>query len=803
MTNGDSVNVVNISGLRGARMSEVLIKTRDQLRNNRVSIVCLAVALGTTALCPVASAQTTPSTTPATTPADTSPATAPPPASQSSTALPPVDVRPARQKRAARPKARPAQTKRVAPVEAPGPAEPRSLPETADRSPSGFAATRSSVGTKTDTPIMETPQSVSVVTQDQLQARAVQSITEALRYVPGVQTSSGGADPRFDLFKIRGFNTTGDGTYRDGLREIGSPDNFTLFRNNPYGIERIDVLRGPSSVLYGAGGPGGLINIISKKPTEQPFAEVYGLLGSEKRREVGFDVGGALDKDAHYLARLTGAIREGQAQVPYFSNFIPDDRYFIAPAFTWRPSEDTKLTILADVGHEVTGNNFATTIARLGVGGVVGVRPTTLFIGDPAYNKFDQHQFRVGYQFEHRLNDAVTVRQNLRYGEVDVDYRYLLGNGFEGSPLAPRRRRLVDEHMSSFTVDNHAQAKFTTGPLSHTMLVGLDFQRFGLDARFNGDAAPLPGLTLNLLNPQYYLAIPAPTNPLTSTDQTAKQLGAYIQDQIKFNNWVVTAGTRYDSTNLDSTNRLTSERTVRNDQAQSNKIGVVYLFDFGLAPYASYSESFLPNTGVDSSGGTFKPTTGQQYEAGARYTIPGTRVMVTFAAFDIAQQNVLQPDPNNADFRTQTGEIRSRGYEAELVANLAEGLNAVASYTRQDLEVTKSSSGVDLGKRPILTPSNLASAYLDYTIPTGQLTGLGFGAGVRYVGSTYMDNRNTALNDPYTLYDVGIHYKMANGVTAQLNVTNLFDKKYATCSFNGGCNWNAGRVVTGTMKYKW
>jgi iron complex outermembrane receptor protein len=779
------------------------IKTRDQLANNRVSILCLAVALGTTALCPIASAQTTPSPSPATTPAVT-----PPPAS--SVALPPVNVRPARPKRAARTKARPVQTTRAAPIQAPRPAEPRSLPETADRSPPGFAATRSAVGTKTDTPIMETPQSVSVVTQDQLQARAVQSITEALLYVPGIQTSSLGADPRFDNFKIRGFNTTGDGTYRDGLREIGSPNDFGLFRNHPYGVERIDVLRGPSSILYGAGGPGGLINIISKKPTEQPFAEVYGLLGSAKRKEVGFDVGGALDKDGHYLARLTGAIREGQAQVPYFSNFIPDDRYFIAPAFTWRPSDDTKLTILADVGHDRTGNNFAAPLLKLSLSppGVVGISPTTLFLGDPAFNKFDQHQFRVGYQFEHRLNDAVTVRQNLRYGEVDLDYRFLTVNIpalFVSQPgTLPRVSRHTDEHTSSFTVDNHAQVKFATGPVSHTMLVGLDFQRFGLDSRLNSGPVPDLPLTLNLTNPQYYLNIPTPTDPINSTDQTSKQLGAYIQDQIKFHNWVVTAGTRRDWADLDTTNRLTSERTVSNEQAQSNKIGVVYLFDFGLAPYASYSESFLPITNVDFFGNPFKPTSGKQYEAGARYTIPGTKVMVTFAAFDITQQNVLtpDPDPDHPGASVQTGEVRSRGFETELVANLAEGLNAVASYTRQDLEVTKSND-VDLGKTPILTPKNLASAYLDYTIPTGRLTGLGFGAGVRYVGSTYMDNRNTAINDPYTLYDVGVHYKMANGVTAQLNVTNLFDKKYASCSFSGGCNWNAGRVVTGTMKYRW
>jgi iron complex outermembrane recepter protein len=783
-------------------MSGVLGKTCDRLGNNFVSTIFLAIALGTTALCPIASAQTTPSTTPpdtSTPPANTSPSAAPPPATPNTTALPPVDVRPARQKRATRAKAAPARTTRAAPIQAPRSTEPRSLPETADRSPPGFAATRSAVGSKTDTPIMEMPQSVSVVTQDQLQARAVQSISEALRYVPGVYTSQGGADPRFDLFTIRGFSNTGADIYRDGLRDLGSPNNFTLFRNNPYGVERIDVLRGPSSVLYGQGGPGGLINIISKKPTDQPFAEVYGLLGSAKRKEVGFDLGGALDKDGHYLARLTGMVREGQAQVPYFSNFIPDDRYFIAPAFTWRPSDDTKLTILADVGHELTGNNFALSIVRLGIGGVVGVRPTTLFMGDPAFNKFDQNQHRVGYQFEHRLNDTVIVRQNLRYGEVDVDYRYLTGFALEGAPAAGRTSRLVDEHTKSFTVDNHAEAKFATGPVSHTMLFGIDAQRFGLDANFKGGAAP----ALNLLNPQYYVPVAMPTIPLSSTDQTVKQLGAYIQDQIKFNNWVVTVGTRRDWADIDSTNRISSARTVTEDQAQSSRVGVVYLFDFGLAPYASYSESFLPNTGVSAAGSPFKPTTGQQYEVGARYTIPGTKVMVAFAAFDITQQNVLQADPGNIGFSVQIGEIRSRGFETELVANLAEGLNAVASYTRQELTILASSNAAEVGKTPFLTPRDLASAYLDYTIPSGQWTGFGLGGGVRYVGSTYMDNRNTALNAPYTLFDVGIHYRVAKGLSAALNVTNLFDKKYASCSFVGGCNWNAGRVVTGTAKYRW
>jgi iron complex outermembrane receptor protein len=459
----------------------------------------------------------------------------------------------------------------------------------------------------------------------------------------------------------------------------------------------------------------------------------------------------------------------------------------------------------------VTGNNFAAPIVKFtGPPVVASVSPTTLFMGDPSFNKLSQDQFRIGYQFEHRFNEFVTVRQNLRYGEVDVDYRYLTPNlaALYGLFLAgnsttlPRFSRQVSEHTNSFTVDNHAEAKFSTGPLQHTILYGIDYQRFGLDSITRGGAAP----SLNLSNPQYYVPIATPTTVGIavgpSTDQSTGQYGTYIQDQIKFYNWVVTAGTRHDWAELDTNDRLRTQVTVGKYQNQSSRIGVVYLFDFGLAPYVNYAESFLPITGTTFGGTAFKPTTGKQYEAGFRYTFPGTKAMFTFAAFDITQQNVLTPDTANLNFSVQTGEVRSRGYETELTATLANGLNVVASYTRQELEVTESND-VDLGKVPILTPKDLASAYLDYTIPSGMLAGLGFGAGVRYVGSTFMDKSNTATNDPYTLYDAGIHYQMKNGVTAAINVTNLFDKTYATCSFNGGCNWNAGRVVTGTMKYRW
>ncbi|MCK9919308.1 TonB-dependent siderophore receptor [Microbacteriaceae bacterium K1510] len=663
----------------------------------------------------------------------------------------------------------------------------------------GYVATRSAAGSKSDTPIVEIPQSVSVVTNDQMRDRNVQTVVEALQYTPGVVTHAGGKDPRFDGFYIRGFNTQGYGSYRDGLRELGDANNFGYFRTEPYGLERIDVIRGPASVLYGQNAPGGLIDKISKRPSTESTREVVGEFGDYKRYQGAFDVGGAGGDNKQYQFRLTGLARESNAQIAYFSDFVKDDRQVISPAFTWQPTGDTKFTLLTEFLHDLTGNAFPVSQVKTTGTTITGVNATKLFLGDPNFNKFEQSQYRVGYEFEHRFNDMFMVRQNTRYGAVDVDYRYLTGNQVNAIPTVARVSRTIDETTDSFNTDTQLHAKVATGPFEHKIVGGVDYLRFNLDDVIRGGTAP----SLNVTNPVYYVSVATPTAIMTSTDQTTTQLGTYIQDQIKFQNWLLTLGARYDWATINSNNRVKTVVTQTDDQAFTKRLGLTYLFENGLAPYVSYSTSFLPTTGTDFSGNPFLPTKGRQYEGGVKYQPPGTKTLLTAAVYDIVQQNVLTADTalGHTGFNVQTGEVRSRGFEAQATTTLTERLSLIASYSQQKVEVTQS-NGADLGKVPVLVPQRTASLWGDYTFPAGPVGALGFGAGVRYIGQTYADLANTIPNDAYTVYDAAFHYEV-NGFRLAVNVSNLFGKEQALCTTSGGCQWISPRTVTLTARYKW
>lgn len=663
----------------------------------------------------------------------------------------------------------------------------------------GYVATRSAAGSKSDTPIVEIPQSVSVVTNDQMRDRNVQTVVEALQYTPGVVTHAGGKDPRFDGFYMRGFNTQGFGSYRDGLRELGDAANFGYFRTEPYGLERIDVIRGPASVLYGQNAPGGLIDKISKRPSAETTREVVGEFGDYKRYQGAFDVGGAGGDNKQYQFRFTGLARESNAQIAYFSDFVKDNRQVIAPAFTWQPTGDTKFTLLTEFLHDLTGNAFPVSQVKTSGTTITGVNATKLFLGDPNFNKFEQNQYRVGYEFEHRFNDVFMVRQNTRYGAVDVDYRYLTGNQVNSIPTVARVSRAIEETTDSFNTDTQLHVNVATGPFEHRIVGGVDYLRFNLDSVIKGGAAP----SLNVTNPVYYVSVATPTTVMTSTDQTTRQLGTYIQDQIKFQNWLLTLGARYDWANINSNNRVKTAITDTDDEAFTKRIGLTYLFDNGLAPYVSYSTSFLPTTGTDFSGNPFKPTTGRQYEGGVKYQPAGTKTLLTAAVFDIEQKNVLTADTalGHTGFNVQTGAIRSRGFEGQATTTLTERLNLIASYSQQKVEVTES-NGVDLGKTPVLVPQRTASLWADYTFPAGPVGALGFGGGVRYIGQTYADLANTITNDAYTVYDAGVHYEV-EGFRLAVNVSNLFGKEQALCTTSGGCQWISPRTVALTARYKW
>ena len=663
-----------------------------------------------------------------------------------------------------------------------------------------FVPKMTNSGSKTDTPILEIPQSVSVITRAQLETQGAQTVTEALRYVPGVKVETYGLDPKgFDWLFLRGFNGMTTSDYLNGLRQQNN--NYAFFRSEPYALERIDVVRGPASTLFGQGDAGGIVNRVSKRPTANQVNEVQLTGGSHNRKQGQFDVGGALDEQNQLLYRVVGLARESDTQIEYDDGHeIEDDRLYIAPSFTWTPSEDTSLTVLTDFLRDRNGGSVFVYTPPNG-------HPTDTLLGDHSFNHFDQDQYSLGYEFRHRFNDTFEFRQNLRYGQVDLVFNNLLpylpvGNNL--TRIADRR----DQHMNTFNIDNQLQADFMTGSIRHTLLSGIDYSWQDADVAFYRNMGP----TLNLLDPTYGQTVPRPSRSLGQVaadyDQTIEQLGVYVQDQIHFDeHWLLTLGGRHDRVDNDLDNNISGANSShQKDDAFTGRVGLTYLTSFGLAPYISYSESFSPNSGQAQGGGTFDPSEAEQWEAGVKYQ-PHDDLLLTLAAYDLTKTNILTPGRNSSGgitgFDVAEGEQRSRGIEAEARAKLGEHWDVLGSYTYTKAEVTRSNNG-NQGNRPANVPEHMASAWVNYSFTDGTLRGLTLGGGARYVGSMYGDNNNTFAIDSYTLFDASASYALTPQVTLGLYAQNLLNEDYtATCDSATSCYPGLERNLMASVKYSW
>lgn len=660
----------------------------------------------------------------------------------------------------------------------------------------GYVAKRATAGSKTDTPLIETPYSVSVVTREQIEAQQPKTVTQALRYTPGIHAELAGPQFVTDQLTIRGFQQGTGRMLRDGTRTF-LPEFLGWDAPEPYGLERIEVLRGASSVLYGASDPGGQINLISKRPTLDPIREVQLQTGNLGYRQGAFDLGDALDEEGVWSYRLTGLFRETDAQVDHISN----RRQYFAPAISYRPSDATELTLLAE--YQKQTGNFANPLPASGTAfrDPRGRLDRETYVGDSAYDFMTNEKTSLGYVFEHHLDDIWTLRQNVRYS----DYRQSSSEIALFGPLGGGQySRYNDQRKGDgrlFTMDNQVQANFFTGSLAHTLLTGMDYNNGKFDQRHS----------LNFIleafdpfNPVY--GQPLTLAPFTSSsyEQKLSQSGLYLQDQIKFDNWVFLLGGRYDWASNQKDDRTPQ---TQKDEKFSGRAGIVYLFDNGLAPYASYSESFLPVMGNNTPDGSqLNPETGRQYELGLKYEPPGGNSLYTIAAFDLTKQNVTE---SIGAFSRQEGEVRSQGVELEAKTEISRGFILIGSYTWNDVEVTRSNSG-NKGNTPFRVPEHMASLWADYNIQTGPLAGLRIGAGARYVGSTYGDAANSFKVDSYTLVDALVSYPLGkldaslDGLDLTLNAVNLFDEDYvAGCFNNVGCQYGQQRTVYGSVTYNW
>jgi iron complex outermembrane receptor protein len=663
----------------------------------------------------------------------------------------------------------------------------------------GYVARRSAVGTKTDTPIAEIPQAISVVGRRQMDAQGVTTVDQALRYTAGVRSQPFGPDTRNDWFYIRGFDATQTGLYRNGLQLFST--GLAGWRADPFSLERIDVLKGPSSVNFGASAPGGLINLISKHPTEETLRYLEFGIDNFGQSSAAYDFSGKATEDGTFLYRLTGRGHMGGTQ----TDNVDDNGVFIAPAITWRPNLDTSLTVLASYQKDDTAPlggflPYDGTERRAATGRI----PRDFFVSDKDRDAYRRDQAMIGYEFAHRIDDTWQVRQNVAYNYLNLFYRALYPFGYTDSSQKElyRINFKTSPEVHLFTVDNQAQADFATGPITHTVLMGVDYKRYHIAD--DQATASDPSFPLNLANPDYNQPVKdAPYKRYVLNQQTLNDVGFYLQDQIKLTpKLILTLAGRYDLTSLQTDNRLTATTTERDQDNWSGKAGLNYLFDNGIAPYIAVSTFFNPTVGVNAYGEPFKSESGYQYEAGVKYVPPNINASVTAAVFSLTRKNVLTTDPANPLNQVQQGEVRSRGVELEGVASPMPGLSLIASFTAMDLEVTKS-DGEDEGKKPTGIPQVLGAVWADYTLPKGIFKGVGAGAGLRYQGQSYADEANDYRVDDALLTDAALHYERA-GWRVALNVTNLFDKHYvAGCDGIYSCFYGEGRRAMLTLAVRW
>lgn len=662
----------------------------------------------------------------------------------------------------------------------------------------GYVARVSPTATKTNTPLIETPQSVSVVTREQLNDRNVQDLAQAIAYTPGVSSSVFGFDPRYDAFYIRGFSATYNGIFRDGLRlnAVG----LTIPRSEPYGLEAVTILRGPASGLYGLGSPGGIVDSISKRPVFVPFGEVQFQAGNYDRFQGNFDIGGPVEGTDGTLAyRVTGVKRQSNTYLPGGD----DDRTFIAPSFTWRPDSDTSFTFLSEYFESrLPGTSFFFNDP--------GFRVTNFYSGDPAFNQYKQQQYRIGYAFEHTFSPDLIVRQNVRFYDVRADYDYTSITGLNPArTLGSRTAGAYLDTLSQISVDTQLEGHVTTGPIQHTLIGGVDYAHYDYTRAFGFGAAP----ALNLLTLNYGQQVIARPRITNFQSQAQDQIGVYLQEQAKLGRFILTLTGRHDWVFQNTADQTAGTVANQADRAFSGRVGLNYLLTDTLVPYASYATTFTPQVGIDVNGNPFRAATGDQIEAGVKAAIPNTNITGSFAGFDIVQSSLLRQDPNNIANVVASGSVESKGFEAELTANFAPGTNLTLAYTHLDFRFLRQTSLVTGqpidGNTLSGIPGDSFSAFGTYLFPPGSmLSGLQLGGGIRYAGTSFADDENTVRNPTVTLFDALVAYDFAaldpkyKGFRAQINAFNIFDRSYTNCQA-GFCYRGAPATVIGSLIYRW
>ncbi len=669
---------------------------------------------------------------------------------------------------------------------------------TGQRAENNYAVPNSNVGTRTDTPIKDVPQSIQVIPQQVIKDQGETNFTDALRNVSGVSQSGAGS------INIRGFSGF-DSVRRNGADAglVTGGQNFSLAD-----VEQIEVLKGPAAVLYGSGEPGGVINITTKQPKPEPSYELQGIIGNFDFYRPSLDITGPLNEDKTILYRFSAFYENSSS----FVDFVENEEFGFFPVLSFELGKNTTLTLEGNYRKDTSNDSpFVGSTDGLPARGTalpnpLGEIPRSRYIGEPDFNDASFTEWNIGYRLNHRFSDNWSIKNSFTANIIDR-------NGLAVRPdvlLEDNRTltRIGDEAFGgseNYTLQTDLLGKVRTGIVQHDLLLGVELARNNNETTFLlGEAA-----SLDIFNPVYGNSPNPDELELEVGDRsTDDTIGVYAQDLLSIGEKVkVIVGGRLDwnfsefteFTTLESGEIGDGETTEQDpENAFSPRLGIVYQPIEPVSLYGSYSTFFLPQFEADRLGNPFEPITGRQFEVGVKTEFFNGRASATLAAFQINRRNDLTPDPVDPDnFSVQLGETRSRGIEFDLTGEILPGFRLITTYALTDNQITEDDNFGTEGNRPVNTPLHSGSIWAVYEVQKGNLQGLGLGSGVFAVGERQGDTDNTFIISAYGRVDALLYYRRDNW-QAQLNIENLFNEDYIE-SADGFVTFGAPFTVRGQL----
>ncbi|QZI68010.1 TonB-dependent siderophore receptor [Pseudomonas protegens] len=644
--------------------------------------------------------------------------------------------------------------------------------ERADGPVQGYRATRSASATRTDTSIHETPQSISVVAKDAVEDLGATRLQDALDYAGGVGRANNFGGQGLTTFTVRGF-TTGE-FYRNG---------FPINRGYPNmpdanTIERLEVLRGPATMLYGRGDPGGTFNVVSKQPLPERTVTLGSQLNDQGMRRGTLDASGPLDEDGRLAYRLNVVGEGGDT----FRDHVETERYGVTPVLSWQVSDATRLMFEGDfMRNNAPLDRGVTRYAKQ-----IGSASRDSFFGEKDVGKLHNDNNMAQLRFEHLLNDDWTLGGGVQWLDGS-----LKGNAVEANGIAADGRTLGRNfnYRKLEWTDRDAQLNLTghfdTAGLQHTLLTGIEYEDYDYQSIIQRSSGAVGAYPIDLFDPLYGQPRPALTRTPTHDQENLKTYAAFVQDQVALTDKLkVLAGARFERFEHDYETYVPGGKSWQaSDSAVTPRIGVSYDLTETLALYADTARSFKPNTGASRLGGGFAPEKGKSYEMGLKWEALDQQLSVDAAIYQIEKRNVLTADPVDSTFSVAAGEVRSRGFDVNVAGNLTPEWRVIGGYAYVDAEVTKDNV-LRSGTRLLNIPKNSFSLLNMYEFQDGMLKGLGLGSGLKYVDERAGQTANSGFSmGSYTVVDLLGFYKVNDKVRLNLDLKNLFDRDYEEGAF--------------------